>query len=522
MQQELSLEKQPLACGHFEGEIVPSFGTEIKRNLRLFWPILLGQLSSSAMGVVDTIMAGMSGTIELSGVAIGCSFYWPCVLFLIGMTLAIQPTIAHLRGAAKTEEIPAKMHLATVVCLSASLLVAGIMLLLPLTYSLLPNVDQDMLRIGKGYVLAVAFSMPIFTMFSVLRAYWEGLGITIPTSAFGLLALLLNIPLNYIFIFGKFGVPAFGGIGCGIATSLTMLICVICMLVYVKKSKHFAKYRLYQQWFPLHWTEVKEFIRFSLPLGISTTIEVACFALVAMLLSPFGPITISAHTIAMNISGMLFTIPLALASAATIRVGEAMGANHWYRSLRSTLGTYILGAISYTFCVLLLVFCHKQIIALYTEDPEVASLATLLIWFCIVYTLPDTCQVIAIGILRGFKDSKTIFIITIIAYWMIGMPVGYALTYGYITGDKMGAPGFWTGFICALSTASLLYIARLLYLYRTHRLPRALLHSQASLQRITKNAISQEQQEQQKQQELKEKQETLITAEASKSDTTNN
>lgn len=496
MQEQPTSTQSPVAYGPAAHEIVPSFGTEIKRNLRLVWPILLGQLSSSAMGVVDTIMAGAAGTIELSGVAIGCSFYVPCVLFIIGMTLAIQPTIAHLRGAGKAEEIPAKMHLATLVCLAASLVIVAIMLVLPLIYRFIPNVDQNMLHVAKGYILAIAIGMPFITMFNVLRAYWEGQGITSPTSVFGVLALALNIPLNYIFIFGKCGVPAFGGIGCGIATTLTMVLSVVCMLVYIQKSKLFASCRLYRQWFTVHWAEAKEFIRFSLPLGFSSTVEVACFALVAILLSPFGPITVSAHSIAMNISSILYMIPLSISTAATIRVGEAMGANHWYCSLRSTLSAYILSAGSFVFCLLLLLFCQKQIIGLYTRDPEVTELAIILLWFFTIYIFPDNCKAIAIGVLRGFKDSRTIFIVTIVAYWVVGMPLGYTLSYGYITGEKMGAPGFWIGFICALSTASLLYVSRLIYLYRTHRLPPALLHSQAAKQRITQDPVTNEAQEQ--------------------------
>lgn len=464
-----------------EGEIVPSYGADIKRTLRLFWPIFLGQLSSSAMSVVDTVMAGAAGTIDLSGVAIGASFYWPCVLFVLGMTLAIQPTIAHLRGAGRPEEIAGKMHLATVICLVASVIVGAILSLLPLAYNFIPDVNQDMVRIGQGYVFSVAVGMPVFAMFNVLRGYWEGLGITLPTTVFGLMALLFNIPLNYIFIFGKLGMPALGGIGCGVATTLTMLITVICMLIYIQKSKHFAECRLYRQWYKLNLNEVKDFVRFSLPLGISATIEVTCFSLVSVLLSPFGPITVAAHTIAMNISGVLFMVPLSIASATTIRVGESMGALHWCRALRCTMSAFIIGAVFYILCCSSLFIWHDNIIALYSSDIEVAALASLLVMFCVAYMLPDSIQVLAIGILRGFKDSKTIFIVTLISYWVVGMPIGYSLSYGLITGEKMGAPGFWIGFICSLTTATVLYLIRLVYLYRTRKLPRALARSQEQL-----------------------------------------
>lgn len=494
-EQQLSQEQVHNARGPVEGEVVPSLGTDAKRTLRLFWPIFLGQLSSSAMGVVDTVMAGAAGTIDLSGVAIGASFYWPCVLFVLGMTLAIQPTIAHLRGAGKPEEIASKMHLATIVCLIASVIIGLLMTLLPLTYKLIPDVDQDMVRIGQGYVWAVAIGMPAFAMFNILRGYWEGLGITLPTSIFGVMALLLNIPLNYIFIFGKLGMPALGGIGCGVATTITIAITVVCMLIYVQKSKRFENCRLYRQWYKLEWKEIKDFVRFSMPLGLSATIEVTCFSLVAVLLSPFGPITVAAHTIAMNVSGVLFMLPLSVASATTIRVGEAMGAMHWCRSLRCTISAFMIGAVIYALCFNSLFIWHDNIIGLYTDDLEVATLASLLVMFCVAYLLPDSFQVLAIGILRGFKDSKTIFIVTIISYWVVGMPIGYTLSYGLITGEKMGAPGFWIGFICALSTASVLYLIRLLYLYRTRKLPKALQSNQDKIDKATSEALAELQKE---------------------------
>ncbi len=462
------------------GEIVPSWSVDIRRTFKLFLPIFLGSIATTAMGVVDTVMAGMAGTVQLSGVAIGASLYWPCVLFVMGMTLAIQPTVAQLRGAGRTEEIAAKIHLISVITLITSVLVGILMCFLPLCYKLMDDIDQEMVRVAQLYLYAVAAGMPAIALFNILRGYWEGLGNTVPTSVFGFLALFLNIPLNWIFIFGHFGMPALGGVGCGVATSITMYICAILMLIYVLKSKTYAKYRIYQHWFALHWPEVKQFLQFALPLALSTTIEVTCFSLVAVLLSPFGPVTVAAHSVAMNVSGVIFMIPLAIASAATIRVGEALGAGHWNRAFRSSMGAYGLAFFFYLFSVLTIIFFHQEIIELYSSDPEVIVLASLLLMFCAVYQFPDSMQVVSIGILRGFKDSKTIFAITVVSYWVIGMPIGYTLAYGYLTGEKMAAQGFWIGFICSLSCAFLLYVVRIIYIYRRRKLPKTfhIMHSE--------------------------------------------
>ena len=138
-------------------------------------------------------------------------------------------------------------------------------------------------------------------------------------------------------------------------------------------------------------------------------------------------------------------------------------------------------AFVYVGVVLTIIFFHQEIIELYSSDPEVITLASLLLMFCAVYQLPDCIQVISIGILRGFKDSKAIFAITVVSYWVIGMTIGYCLAYGYLTGEKMAAQGFWIGFICALTCTFTLYVIRIVSIYRSRKLPKTfhVMHSEA-------------------------------------------
>ena len=224
-----------------------TFFAQIVHTLSLFLPLFMGQLAATSMGVVDTVMAGAAGTLELSGVAIGSSFFWPSELFVVGMALAIHPLIANLVGNGQLYKVALRMQVATVCTLACAAIIGVIIMLVPLVYRMFPSVDQDMVSIGQGYLIAVGLAMPGFAMFNVLRAYWEGLGKTGPTLMFGCMALLLNIPLNYIFIFGHLGMPALDGVGCGVATALSIYFTVIGMLFYVKKSPAFAKVRIYQK-----------------------------------------------------------------------------------------------------------------------------------------------------------------------------------------------------------------------------------------------------------------------------------
>ena len=450
-------------------ELKRKWGGMLWNTLWLFFPIFIGQLAATSMGVVDTVMAGAAGTIELSGVAIGSSIFWPSELFVVGLTLAIHPVIANLVGAKNLSLIPERMQIATVVCLAFSVLVGIVMVLIPFVYRLLPHVDAQMVSIGHGYLLAVGAAMPAYAMFNVLRTYWEGLGKTWPTLCFGCMALLLNIPLNYIFIFGHLGMPALGGMGCGVATALTMYLTVASMLLFVQKHKLFATVRLYRRFYKVPVREYVTFAKYALPLGVAGMVETLCFSLVSLLLSPFGPVVVASHTIAMNVSGLLVIVPLALSSVASIEVGEAMGRNNWDLARRRAGSAVFLALSFYVFALLTLLFGKELIASWYSNDVEVLALAPVLMLYCAVFLLPDTLQLMAGGILRGFKDTRTIFIITVVAYWVIGMPIGFGLGYGYISGALEGAYGFWLGFICSLSCASVLLILRARYLFKHKR-----------------------------------------------------
>ena len=444
---------------------IGALGAQIKRTLWLFLPIFIGQLAATSMGVVDTVMAGAAGTMELSGVAIGSSIFWPSELFVVGLSLAIHPLVSNLVGAKNTGLVPQRLQVATIVCVLLAVLAGVVMVLVPFVYQLLPQVEPRMVSIGHGYLLAVGLAMPAYALFNVLRAYWEGLGTTLPTLFFGCMALLLNIPLNYIFIFGHVGMPALGGIGCGVATALTMYLTVGAMLLYVQLHPRFASVRLFRRWYLVPLKDYWAFAKYALPLGVAGMVETLCFSLVSLLLSPFGPVVVASHTIAMNVSGLLVIVPLALSAVGSIEVGEAMGSNNWQKARQRALSTLVLAVGFYLIAVVTLLCGRDLIAAFYSDDAQVLALAPVLMLYCAVFLLPDTLQLIASGVLRGFKDTRTIFVITVIAYWVVGMPIGLSLGYGFFTEALVGAQGFWFGFICSLTCACVLLTWRLRYIF---------------------------------------------------------
>ena len=455
-----------------EHDCVPPLKDEIKDTLKLFGPVFLGMIATTATGVVDTIMAGYAGSVHLAGVAIGASFFWPAALFVIGLALIVQPTVAHLRGSGDFDKIPVQVWLATVVVLTASFIVAVGTSLMPLLFDLLTDADEQMMYIGRWYLISTAAGVPGFALFALMRNYWEGLGVTVPSSVFGFFALFINIPLNYIFIFGKFGAPELGGIGCGVATTATVYITVILMYFYVRQAPRFASTRIYGHTYPVSWHQIKNYLALSVPLALSTTIEMTCFSLVALFLASFGAVTVSGHTIAMNVSGVIYMIPLSLASAVAIRTGAALGAGHWQRARQAARAAIVLGLMLYAGYFSVLLAFREQIVSLYSNDPEVVNLGITLLMFCLVYLLPENIMTVASGVVRGFKDTRTIFIITLAIYWVAGLPLGALLAFGYAWPEELGAQGFWIGFISALTCGCVLYVSRIIYLFGHQKLPR--------------------------------------------------
>lgn len=437
-----------------------TFGAQLKRTMGLFWPVFMGMLAATAMGVTDTVMAGAAGTVELSGVAIGSSVFWPAELFVAGLALGIHPLIARLSGADKLEKIPEQMQLAAMVCIVMGIIAGGVIMTVPLLYDLLLDIPADMLAVGQGYLIATGLALPGFACFNVLRAYWEGMGRTRPTMFFGCMALLINIPLNWIFIFGHFGMPALGGIGCGVASCLSVYLTDLAMLCYVLHHRSFARCRIMQRWYRFSFREYFSFVRFALPLGVAAMVETLCFSLVAVLLGPLGPAEVAGHTVAMNVSGLLVIVPAALSAVASVEIGEAMGTSDIDSARQRARSSLTIALFFYAVGLMVIILGTEQIVGLYSDDPEVMLLAPVLLWYCGIMLLPDTLQLIAAGILRGFKESRVIFRITVISYWMVGMPVGCLLGYGILSDAYTGAEGFWIGFICALSCAALLLLLR--------------------------------------------------------------
>lgn len=437
----------------------------LKEILRLALPILVGNLSYALLGISDTVMAGMAGTADLAGVAVGGSFFFPAAMFMNGLMSTLQPQISRHRGANAFHKIPGTHLTAVIVTVGFSLLLMALLLFLALCVLKLDS-DARMDETARIYVLAVALAMPCSALYFACRAYCEAMGHTRATLYFGFVALFYNIPLNYIFIFGKLGAPALGGAGCGVATLISITLSLITFILYIRAVPLLYENSLrFVKSLPT-LRELKDFTLTALPLGISASVECSCFTVIAVLLSPLGPLAVSSHSVAMSITSFIFNLPLSLGIATSIAVGYNIGKNA-LPALRDTIrAAYKLAFLGAFVNILILLTLRHTLCSLYTDDAAVAAFAAALLIYSALNQISGNTQTVQAFILRGFKDSATIFKSTLLSFYLIALPLGFTLCYGYLGTAFTGPAGFWAGIFAGLSFAALYYRRRVLHHYR--------------------------------------------------------
>lgn len=440
--------------------ISPAFRSELKALTTLLGPILLTQLCQAAFGFVDTVMAGQVSPLDLAAVALGASLWLPMVLLVSGILMATTPLVAAAWGRHDHAAVPATVHQALWLALFIGL---GGMVLLSHVSPVFTWLDtpEHLREMTRRYLVAMAFGLPAMAIFSVLRCYCEAMAKPLPVTVISIAGLLLNIPLNTIFIHGKLGAPALGGVGCGWASAISMWAMVLMLIVYVLHAETFAQTRLLHERSAPHWQRIKTFLKLGLPIGIAIFFEVSVFALVAILISPLGELQVAGHQIALSVTSLLFMFPLSLAFAMTIRIGHAWGRQD-LAGIRQTrrVGLITLGlfaCLTATFIVL----TRYWLADLYTEDRQVIHLAADLLLFAAAYQIVDALQVGAAGCLRGLHDTKGPMVLTMISYWVVALPLGYVLGMTFITGERYGPYGFWTGLVAGLAVAAVLLNVRL-------------------------------------------------------------
>ena len=432
---------------------------EFKQLIKIGVPIFGSQLSYTLMGATDTIIAGRASANDLAGLAVGTAFSNTIWFFFTGIIFAVTPIVAQLYGAKKFLEIGQKLREIIWVAAGLGLLMAFIFYNMDIIIELLP-IKNSITSVTIGYLKAVSIGWFFVTIFTCLRCYSEGMTFTKPVFYIAFSGMLLNIPLDLIFVYGWFGAPKLGGIGCGIATSIVSFIMMISIFVYINYSKNYKKTEPFSIFSLPSLKTTKEVFKLGLPIGLGIFIELSMFSGAAIILSVLGEIVVASHSVAISIASLFFMVPLAIGLASSTRVGNLIGEKNPYQAKIAATSTILLCISGALINSIIIISFGSFIVGLYTTEVPVLELAISLILFAAIFQLPDGIQMGALGSLRGYKDTFIPMILLMISYWIFAMPIGYYLTnFGF--GTPLGAKGMWFGMIIGLTIFSFLAIFRL-------------------------------------------------------------
>ncbi len=421
----------------------------------LAYPVMLSQLGQVSVGVADSIMVGRVGKESLAGASLGNSIFVLFMTFGIGISYGITPLIAQADGEGKRGKISGLLKNGLFINTLTG--IALLCLLIPVTYLTgYLNEPENVVILTRPYLLVISVSILPFMIFQAFRQFAEGLTLTRQSMTVTIIGNLLNIGLNYLLIYGKLGLPALGLLGAGIATLSSRCFMALAMGGYVIVAERFKVYRSLYPKQTVNRRTIRRVLNIGLPSGMQFIFEVGAFSVAAIMMGWLGTVSLAAHQIALNLASLTYMLATGIAAATTIRVANQSGRKN-YKMVRKV--GYIGFIMSGTFMgvnALLMIAGRHFLPSLYIRDPGVIQLASVLIGIAALFQLSDGIQVVGLGALRGISDVKIPTFITLVAYWILALPVGYIS--GIMLG--MGPRGIWWGLWTGLTTAAILLFLR--------------------------------------------------------------
>jgi len=440
------------------------YTSEFKYNWKLAAPVMLGMLGHTFVTFIDNIMVGQLGTAELAAVSLGNSFMFIAMSIGIGFSTAITPLIAEADSSDNLEQARDTYKNGLFLCTALGvLLFLGVFFAKPLMY--LMKQPKEVVELAIPYLDLVAFSLIPLVIFQAIKQFSDGMSMTKYPMYATLIANIVNVALNYVLIFGKFGFPEMGIVGAAYGTLASRIIMVIYLWLLLKSKQRSKRIISNLKFFVFDVLMVKKIINLGSLSAMQMFFEVAIFTAAIWLSGLLGKNPQAANQIALNLSSMTFMVAMGLSVASMIRVGNQKGLQNFKELRRIAFSIFFLGMILATvFAILFFVF-HKIMPTIYVDlddklnyadNMEVISIASKLLIAAAFFQISDSIQVVVLGALRGLQDVKVPTILTFISYWCVGFPVSYFLGKE----DMYGSFGIWLGLLAGLTTASVLLFIR--------------------------------------------------------------
>lgn len=439
---------------------------EIRRLVGLAVPMLLGQLSGALLGLTDSLMAAGLGVRDLAAISLGCALWIPLSLLCIGICLGLAPIVAHLSGENTEKEISSYVYNALFPALLVTAFAAAALLAAPGYLLRLSGIEPEVAAKTAAYLRYVALALPGMTLFHLLRNAAEGMMVALPAMVIGLAAVFLNVAFNFLFMYGRLGFPAMGAPGCGVATALIAWLSFFAMLVCFRRSRPLRRLGVLEKKEAFNPATAKYIFKTGFPISVAVVIENMIYYLFAFAAGFMGSTTVAAHQIAVIVSVMTFMLPLSMSSAAAVRVSKNLAIGSKSLALLTVRATAVM-AHSVIIPVGIAVFLfRREIVAGFNPDPELARIAEPLFLAILALLLQDSVFGTALGVVRGFKDNRTMMISNFAVFCCLCAPLGYLAACTDVFGKNYGLYGLWTVIVAGYCSITLIYVARGILLFR--------------------------------------------------------
>jgi multidrug resistance protein, MATE family len=430
-------------------------------NIKLAVPVMLSQLGHIAMGVADNVMVGKVGATPLAGASLANVTFNVLLVFGIGVSYAITPLVAEADGKKDTQRVAAVFRHGLFMNIALSLLlVLGVLSGSKLLYYL--DQPKEVVDQAVPYLSIITFSLIPTLLFQSYRQLADGLSLTYLSLVVIIAANLLNIFLNYTFIYGHFGVEPMGLVGAGYATLTSRIFMAIGIAAYVYFHSKLKEYRSIYSFKPFDKQLFFAMLHIGLPAGLQFIFEVAAFDFSAVMMGWLGTNALAAHQIAINLASISYMTTSGLGAAAVIRIGNAIGKQDLQNMKMAAYSLVGMGLILMAIFALVFFAGRFYFPALYVNDAQVIALAAPLLVIAGFFQLSDGMQVVCAGALRGLQDVKIPSLLIFISYWVIGLPLGYWLAFK----ANWGAEGIWLGLLIGLTLVAFALFIRLRNLIR--------------------------------------------------------
>lgn len=435
--------------------ILKKYKQDFRLNLKLALPIMAGQLGQITVYLADNIMVGKLGALSLAAVSFAVALIAVPIVIGMGISFALPPLVSEADGANEKKKISQYFKHSFIINIGIGILSCGLMML-SLPYLGLLGQEPEVVEIARGYIYYSAWAMIPLMIFLTLRSYADGMSETMPPMIAMIIGNIINIALNYVFIYGKFGMPALGVDGAGLSSliaRISMIFILVAILLRWKDLwKHiqecdFTKYKM-----PIF----KKIFNLGVPTSLQMFFEISAFSGAALIMGMVSSNAQAAHQIAINLSSITFMICSGLAMASTIRVGNQLGKKNYPELRNAGISVFLqVALIMGIFSIIFVIFRHMMPL-IYIDDEVVIGIASTLLIYAAIFQIPDGIQVAALASLRGIQDVKTPTLITFFSYYIFGIPISYfaALHWG------MGATGVWLGLLIGLFISATLLTIR--------------------------------------------------------------